>query len=133
MPIDGRLLGYSGHLHDYGVSVRLEDVATSKVIGTVKAIGSPDGKIKSISRSLPGVGGDGVRLRAGRKYRVVGTYNNTTGEPIAGAMAHITGIFAPDDMTKWPKVDLSDEVMQDDLAWLTELGTAGHKHSGTQH
>ena len=133
MPIDGRLLGYSGHLHDYGVSVRLEDVATGKVLGTVRGIGSPDGKIKSISRSLPGGGGDGVRLRAGRKYRVVGVYNNTTGEPIAGAMAHITGIFAPEDMTKWPMVDLSDEVMQDDLAWLTELGNAGHKHSGTQH
>ncbi len=133
MPIDGRLLGYSGHLHDYGSSVRLEDVTTGKVIGAVTGIRSPEGKIEKISRSLPGVGGDGVRLRAGRKYRVIGTYNNTTGEPIPGAMAHITGIFAPDDMMKWPKVDLSDEVIQDDLAWLTELGNAGHKHGGTDH
>ncbi|MSR02219.1 MAG: hypothetical protein EXR94_05705 [Gemmatimonadetes bacterium] len=133
MPIDGRLLGYSGHLHDYGSSVRLEDVTTGKVIGAVTGIRSPEGTIEKISRSLPGVGGDGVRLRAGRKYRVIGTYNNTTGESIPGAMAHITGIFAPDDIMKWPKVDLSDEVIQDDLAWLTELGKAGHKHGGTDH
>ncbi len=128
MPMDGRLLGYSGHLHDHGVSVRLEDVTTGKVIGTVTSTRSQDGKVEKISRSLPGVTGDGIRLRAGRTYRVVGTYDNTTGAPIVGAMAHITGIFAPDDMSKWPAVDLSDEVMQDDLAWLSELGSATHKH-----
>ena len=131
--IGGRLLGYSGHLHDYGVSVRLEDVASGKVIGTVTGTRTPDGKITKISRSLPGVGGDGIRLRAGRTYRVIGTYDNPTGATIPGVMAHITGIFAPDDMSKWPKVDLSDEVIQDDLAWLGELGNAGHKHGGHDH
>ncbi len=130
MPIGGRLLGYSGHLHDYGVSVRLEDVANGKVICTVTGTRTPDGKLAKISRSLPGVGGDGLRLRAGRTYRVVGTYDNPTGATIAGVMAHITGIFAPDDMSKWPKIDLSDEVLQDDLAWLDELGAAVHQHSG---
>ena len=130
MPMGGRLLGYSGHLHDYGVSVRLEDVASGKVIGTVTGTRTPDGKLAKISRSLPGVGGDGLRLRAGRTYRVVGTYDNPTGATIPGAMAHITGIFAPDDISKWPKIDLSDEVLQDDLAWLDELGAAVHHHAG---
>lgn len=130
MPIGGRLLGYSGHLHDYGVSVRLEDVASGKVIGTVTGTRTPDGKLAKISRSLPGVGGDGLRLRAGRTYRVVGTYDNPTAATVFGVMAHITGIFAPDDMSKWPKIDLSDEVLQDDLAWLDELGAAVHHHAG---
>jgi len=131
MPVDGRLLGYSGHLHDHGVAVRLEDVASSRVLATVKATLARDGKITKISRSLPGVGGDGIRLRAGRKYRVVGVYHNPSPETLPGAMAHITGIFAPDDVPKWPAVDLSDELMQDDLASLNEMG-GSHKHGGTE-
>ena len=133
MPIDGRLLAYGGHFHDYGVSVRLEDVATGKVVGTITGTRTADGKVTKISRSLPGVTGDGIRLHAGHAYRVIGTYDNPTGAMIPGAMAHITGIFAPDDMSKWPKVDLSDEVIQDDLAWLNELGGATHKHGGSEH
>lgn len=129
MPLDGRLLGYSGHLHDYGVMVRLEDVETGKVLARVNATLAGDGKITKISRSLPGVGGDGVRLKAGRKYRVVGVYQNPTGATLpAGAMSHITGIFTPDDAAKWPKLDLANEQTQDDLASLNEMG--GHKHGG---
>jgi hypothetical protein len=132
MPLDGRLLGYSGHLHDYGVLVRLEDVETGKVIARVNATLAGDGKIQKISRSLPGVGGDGIRLRGGRKYRVVGVYDNpTTTTLVAGAMAHITGIFTPDDFSKWPKVDLADEQTQEDLASLEELG--GHGHGDHKH
>jgi len=132
MPIDGRLLGYSGHMHDYGELVRLEEVETGKVIATVKAQLRKDGQIVKISRHLPGVGGDGIRLRAGRRYRVVGVYNNVGPEALPnGAMAHITGLFAPDDFSKWPKVDLSDELTQEDLASLNEMGKSsggGHKH-----
>lgn len=132
MPVDGHLLGYSGHLHDYGVGVRLEDVATGKVIARVTTTLAADGKITKISRSLPGVGGDGIRLRAGRKYRVVGSYNNPTRETLVkGAMAHITGIFAPDDYSKWPKIDLANESTQDDLADLSEMG--GHSHAEHKH
>lgn len=128
MPMDGRLLGYSGHLHDMGTGVRLEDVESGKVLARV----SPkvvDGKVKGISRALPGVGGDGIALKAGKRYRVVGMYTNPTKETLVkGAMAHISGIFAPSDLSKWPAVDLADEQMQDDLAALNEMG--GHKHSG---
>ena len=133
MPVDGRLLGYSGHLHDYGTGVRLEDATTGKVLATVKATLTADGKITKISRSLPGVGGDGIRLRAGRKYRVIGMYHNLSGTAIPlGAMAHLSGIFAPDDVSKWPAVDLSDEQMQDDLASLNEMGKGAHKHDSNQ-
>lgn len=132
MPVDGHLLGYSGHLHDYGVMVRLEDVTAGKVLAKVDATLASDGKITKITRSLPGVGGDGVRLRAGRKYRVIGVYMNPTGQTLVkGAMAHITGIFSPDDFKKWPKLDLADESTQDDLASLNELG--GHDHGGGDH
>jgi len=44
-------------------------------------------------------------------------------------MAHISGLFAPDDYSACPKVDLSDETLQDDLASLNEMGHGGGGHS----
>ena len=35
IPITGRLLGVSGHLHDYGVLLRLEDAESGRVLTTV--------------------------------------------------------------------------------------------------
>ncbi|HEY7682434.1 MAG TPA: hypothetical protein VH879_07295 [Gemmatimonadales bacterium] len=136
-PLDGRLLGYGGHLHDYGESVRLEDVTTGKVVAQVRAIKDKDGKTTGVTRSLPGVRGEGIRLRGGRTYRVVGVYDNTTDRTLKnGAMAHITGIFAPDDMSKWPGVNESDPEYQKDLASLESQGSdemGGHEHHMDGH
>ena len=127
--VNGRLLGVGGHLHDYGVGVRLEDAATGKVLTQLASVRTADGKIKSMGRKLFGVSGEGLLLKAGRKYRIVGIYDNPTGEPISGAMAHMVGIFAPGDYSKWPTIDLSDPTLQDDLAFLTEMGGgSGHHH-----
>jgi hypothetical protein len=130
MPLSGRLLGFGGHMHDYGTIVRLEDVERGKVIARVNATRKADGKVTKVSRSLPGVGGDGIKLEAGRRYRVIGVYDNPTGQKITrGAMAHIVGLFAPDEPGRWPKVDLTDETLQDDLASLNEMGkAAAHAH-----
>jgi hypothetical protein len=137
MPIDGRLLGYGGHLHDYGTGVRLEDASTGKVIARVSATRDTQGKVSGVSRSLPGVRGSGVRLKAGKTYRVVGVYDNPTGELLKnGAMAHITGIFAPDDPAAWPQIDESDPDYQRDLASLDMMGQEGgdeHEHGGHDH
>ncbi|MGE0553145.1 MAG: hypothetical protein AB7R55_06925 [Gemmatimonadales bacterium] len=130
MPIGGRLLGFGGHLHDFGSSVRLEEVVSGKVVATVTAARDGSGKVSKVSRSLPGVGGDGIKLEKGKRYRVVGVYDNPTSETVArGAMAHISGLFAPDDYSAWPKLDLSDETLQDDLASLNEMGRSGGGHS----
>jgi hypothetical protein len=136
-PIDGRLLGYGGHLHDYGISVRLEDLQTGKTIARVRAERDADGKVSGVSRSLPGVRGQGIRLRAGRRYRVVGVYDNPTGHTlINGAMAHITGIFAPEDASKWPGINESDPEYQKDLASLEIMGSGadgGMEHGHMEH
>ncbi len=129
--VGGRILGVSGHMHDYGVAVRLEDVASGKVLTTVNAKRKPDGKVLSMERRLFGVAGEGLKLRAGRRYRVVGVYENLSGALIKnGAMAHMVGLYVPDDFKKWPALDLSDETLQDDLAYLGEMGNKGHKHPG---
>lgn len=128
-PINGRLLGYGGHLHDYGLSVRLEDVESGKVIARVTADRDEKGMVSGVSRSLPGVRGAGLKLKAGHRYRVVGEYNNLTDHVlINGAMAHITGIFAPDQPSQWPAVDLADAEYQKDLASLEMMGMGAEDH-----
>jgi hypothetical protein len=114
--------------------VRLEEVESGKVLATVRATRTPEGKVTRVSRSLPGVSGDGVRLRAGRRYRVVGVYDNPTPEVIKrGAMAHLAGLFAPDDLARWPAIDPSDETLQADLTSLNEMGKATHPHAKHEH
>jgi hypothetical protein len=135
LPVGGRLLGVGGHMHDYGVDVRLEDAETGKVLATVKTTRDAEGKVIKVSRKLFGVSGDGLKLQADHRYRVVGEYDNPTDETkIKGAMAHMVGLFVPDDMSKWPKIDPTNPTYQRDLASLQVRGepdAAGHEgHAG---
>ncbi len=124
LPVSGRLLGISGHIHDYGSAVRLQDVESGKIIAQVLAKRDSNGKVASMARKLFGVSGEGLKLEANRRYRVIAEYDNPTGElRLNGGMASIVGLFAPDDLDRWPKIDLGDETMQRDLASLENRGT----------
>ena len=134
LPVGGRLLGVSGHMHDYGMLVRLEDVASGKVLTRVETKREKDGKVIGMGRKLFGVTGDGLKLEAGRRYRVVAVYDNPTGETLVnGAMAHMVGLFVPDDMALWPAIDESDPEFQRDLASLQVRGTGGDEHGEHEH
>ncbi len=142
VPISGRLLGVSGHMHDFGSEVRLEEVASGKVLTTVKAEREANGKVTGVERHLFGVSGRGLKLEAGKMYRVVGIYDNPTDRKIdLGAMAEIVGIFAPDDIEQWPDLDRSDPVFQRDMASLESLSMEmmdsdhadDHDHEGMDH
>jgi hypothetical protein len=136
LPVGGRLLGVGGHLHDYGTRVRLEDVETGKVLAEVEATRDSAGKVSKVSRKLFGVTGEGLKLKGNHRYRVVGEYDNPTGETlIRGAMAHMSGLFSPDDMSKWPEIDASNPDYQRDLASLQARGTgaAAGGHGGGHH
>jgi hypothetical protein len=122
LPISGHLLGIGGHLHDYGASVRLEDAETGKVLVRLRARRDSAGKLVSVERKLFATRGEGLRMRAGHRYRVVGTYENPTRDTLPGAMAHMVGIFAPDDMRQWPRIDPSNRWYQKDLAELLGSG-----------
>ena len=81
-------------MHDYGVRVRLEDAENGKVIAQVTTTRDSAGHVSKVSRKLYGVTGDGLALKANHKYRVVGEYDNPTGETLVkGAMAHMVGLF----------------------------------------
>lgn len=137
LPVGGRLLGVGGHMHDYGSGVRLEDAETGKVLTRVNAERDAEGKLVKVSRKLFGVSGEGLRLKAKHRYRVVGEYDNPTGKlRVKGAMASMVGLFVPDDMKRWPKVDPRDATYQRDLASLDVRGAArddmeAHHHGGT--
>ena len=125
-------------MHDYGVKVRLEDAESGKQLAMVTTTRDAKGSVSKVSRSLPGIKGAGVKLKANHLYRVTAYYDNPTGALIKnGAMGHIAGLFAPDDLAKWPPVDLADPVFQRDLASLEmrgmQMGEGMHDHGGHDH
>ncbi|HEU5358662.1 MAG TPA: hypothetical protein VFU45_06070 [Gemmatimonadales bacterium] len=134
-PIDGHLIAAGGHLHDFGMFVRLADVASGKTLVQLNAERQPNGDVTGLPRKLFGVSGAGLRLKAGRTYRVTGEYDNLTHDLIKdGAMAHIVGLFTPDDMRQWPKLDVNDPGTRADLADLESLGKAsGGMRMGTMN
>jgi hypothetical protein len=80
-------------------------VATGKVLARVNAHRTPDGEVTGVSHGAYGILGRGPHLVAGRQYRLVAVYEGSPTDSIYGAMGLMGGIFAPDDYTKWPKLD----------------------------
>ncbi|MES1259794.1 MAG: hypothetical protein ABUL71_04300 [Gemmatimonadota bacterium] len=107
MPVSGHLLGVGGHMHDYGVELRLEDARTGKVLARSRAITSATGEVTGMGRQLLAVVGRGSYLKAGASYRVVSVYDNPTSDSVV-AMGIMAGLFAPTRMSEWPKLDRSD-------------------------
>jgi hypothetical protein len=118
LPVSGRLLGVGGHMHDHGVRVRLIDAENGKEVTEIASKLDSTGRISGMQQRLFGVRGDGLKLKANHRYRVVGEYDNPTGEPLVRVMAHMVGLFVPDDMSKWPKIDPANPDYQRDLASL---------------
>ncbi|HEX5438383.1 MAG TPA: hypothetical protein VFW98_14610 [Gemmatimonadaceae bacterium] len=120
-PIGGLLLGIGGHLHDYGVSVSLEDAETGDTLVTLDAQKDSTGHVTGVGRKLFPI--RGLRLKAGHRYRIVGVYDNPLPDTIKlGAMAHMVGVFAPDDPSQWPAIDRDDANFQKDVAGIPPLG-----------
>lgn len=132
MPIDGRLLGVGGHLHDFAESLALVDVATGKVLVALRPKADSSGRVVAVERALYGVSGGGVRLRAGRRYRVEATYAAPPGQILRqGGMGVMVGIFAPEDPARWPALDRTHPEFLADLAELDRKGwgkAVAHRH-----
>ena len=123
LPVGGRLIAAGGHLHDYAKFVRLEDAESGKVLLDLPAKTDSLGKLKGVPTRLMGIKGDGLRLKANRRYRVRADYDNPTGDVLKqGAMGLIVGAFVPDDPSKWPELDPSDAGILTDMAMLESIG-----------
>ncbi|MEZ4378515.1 MAG: hypothetical protein R3B35_09570 [Gemmatimonadales bacterium] len=122
MPLDGRILGVGGHLHDHGTGLRLDEVrgdGSRKEILSLETERDSAGTMLRIERKLPGVTGRGIKLSKGRTYRMTGSYDNPTGRVLkGGAMVHLIGLFRPDDMADWPAIDPNDPSWRKDMAFL---------------
>ncbi len=112
----------SGHLHDYGTLVRLVDAASGKTLVEIKAKRDSLGRVLSMPRKLLAIRGEGLHLKAGHRYRVVGVFDNPTRDTSYGAMAHMVGLFAPDHYREWPAVDSTDWYYNRDLVALLANG-----------
>jgi hypothetical protein len=130
LPSGGRLLAVSGHLHNFGVMVRLEDAESGKEITRVEPTIDRKGNVSGMRRRVFGIRGEGLRLRAGHRYRVVAEYNNTSGAVLKnGGMAHMVGLFAPDDLARLPSIDPTNSDYRSDMASLETRGSAeNHNH-----
>lgn len=123
LPVDGRLLGIGGHMHDYGQSLELRDGQTGKVLVALQGKLAPDGRLLGVTRKVLAAFGDGLKLRAGRPYVVIARYHNTSGRHLKlGAMAAMAGLFAPDDPAQWPSLDRNHPIY---LAEMASLGAPG--------
>jgi hypothetical protein len=127
-PASGRILGISGHLHDYGVAMRLEDAESGALLVRLAAARDATGRIKSMARKFYAV--NPIRLVEGHRYRVVAEYDSPLREPVSkGAMGNIVGVIAPDNLARWPVIDPSDPSVKRDLA---SLGLGADSRPGTQ-
>ncbi|HMU60948.1 MAG TPA: hypothetical protein PKA66_04130 [Gemmatimonadales bacterium] len=123
MPLTGRVLAIGGHAHDYAEFVSLEEVESGKTIIMLKAETAPSGLLLKMPRKYYGIRGEGLKLTAGKRYRVRADYNNITGKVIpSGAMGLLAGAFAPDDMAGWPALDPDNPDIQADIQMLEQIG-----------
>ena len=137
MPLGGRVLAIGGHAHDYAEFVSLEEVQSGKTIIMLKAETDSAGLLLKMPRKYYGVRGDGLKLTAGRQYRIRADYHNPTGAVIPnGAMGLLAGAFVPDDYAKWPALDPNDPDIQADIAMLEKIGKpsgGGMDHEHMDH
>ena len=125
VPIGGTILAAGGHVHDYGIEVRLEEAETGRVLFRLASDRDEEGRVSSVEqkifRRFFGLLESGIRLEPGRAYRVVGVYDNPTGATIPmGGMAQIGGLFRPDSPEDWPETDPADERYRLDRSGIPE-------------
>lgn len=128
--IAGRILVLGGHLHKYGVSLRLEDRTANRVLWQVKPDTDSTGEVTSIpTRSF--LWSFGLRIRPDHVYRLVAAYDNPTGAPIPdGGMGALGGVIWPGGSVPWPSVDRGNAEYQQDVrvSWRRVPSAHDHMH-----
>ncbi len=127
-PIDARILAAGGHLHDHAVAMALRE-AGGRQLFSLTAERQADGRVAAVERILPGVRGDGIRLRAGRRYTLDGSYDNgSTAAVPDGGMVNLVMLVAPERPSDWPALDPDDPELAIDLRYLLAHGRQGGGH-----
>ena len=112
----GTVLAMGGHLHRYGVSMRIEDALTGQRLWETHAVRAPDGTVLEVPDEIL-VWSGSFELKANREYRVVALYDNPTGGTLPeGGMGTLGGIIRPTGV--WPAADRSNAAYLWDAARL---------------
>lgn len=136
VPVGGGILAASGHLHDYGRELRIENAESGDVLFRLHPETGPGGEVVAVEqrifRKFFMLLDDRVRLEPGVRYRVVGEYLNPTDRTIPdGGMAHVVGLFVPDDLARWPGLDRTTSAYQTDVDALPpRVDQGAHRHTG---
>lgn len=138
VPVGGRILAAGGHLHDYANFIRLEEAESGKEVLTIRPKLDADRKLIEVPRKIYGARGEGIRVRAGRTYRIVAEYDSPLPETVpAGAMGIIALLYRPDDLAQWPALNTEHADTQKDMTNLETMGwsapAGGHDHDAHQH
>jgi len=113
--VPGRILAVGGHLHEYGVALRLEDVTAGRVLWQAAPVTDAAGHVVAMPTKTFWWRG-GVHIEPDHIYRATAVYDNPTGHMIpGGAMGALGGVFLPDHMQQWPAVDRGSPEYQRDV------------------
>ncbi len=124
--VDGTVIALGGHLHRFGAAISLEDATTGEVLWSTNTVRSPQGQVLAVPPELL-VRSGGIELKADRRYRVMATYENPTGEVVReGAMGTLGGVFLTEN--PWPTVRRDDAVYQWDVSRERVPAPATHGH-----
>jgi hypothetical protein len=132
--VAGRILALGGHLHKYGVALKLEDVTEGKVLFESAPELDENGNVIGMPKKFY-VWRLGIPLRADHTYRLTAIYDNPTGETlVGGGMGALGGVLVPDGAQPWPSVNRAHPEYLLDLKTMHEGshgGYGGHGgHSG---
>jgi hypothetical protein len=128
--IGGRILGISGHMHKYGVALRLEDRTNGSVIWEGTPAVDEHGEVIAmpIKRFVKTFG---VGIKTDHVYRLMAVYENPTGAPVIdGGMGALGGVFLPRDSIGWPAVDRLNPDYVLDWRITYRLDTSRDVHGG---
>jgi hypothetical protein len=103
--VAARILGLSGHLHRYGVALRLEDRTTGKIMWELRPTSDSTGEVRGMPVSTF-VWSLGKPIRPDHVYRLTAVYENPERRTIPnGGMGVIGGVVFLARGTRWPAVD----------------------------
>jgi hypothetical protein len=103
--VAARILGLSGHLHRYGVALRLEDRTARTVMWEVNPHSDSAGEVRDMPVSMF-LWTLGKRIQPDHVYRLTAVYDNPERRTIPdGGMGVIGGVVVLPRRTRWPPVD----------------------------
>jgi hypothetical protein len=131
--IAGRVLAVGGHLHKYGVALRLEDRTEGKVLWEAKPTTDSTGEVTAMP-TAKFIWRLGIKIHPDHVYRLTAVYDNPTGAPIPdGGMGALGGVVVPAGGSTWPRVVLDDPEYQKDVRVTYRLDSQpAHVHGGAQ-